>query len=243
MARHDLVPVGADGTGLGQRYDGKLWLVSGWVSLCRMVSSTNDDPAAAFEVRGGRWVDRLLRFLRAEWRQLGLCLVAGFVLATLPNWITLYRSGSILYLADEDEVECYAPALAQAYERHPWSLGDPALARGGESLYPRLQFVPAVLLAKALRLEAIDILFLWRMSAGLSLGLVFYLLTRQLLGNPNWALMLTLMLLSDQGTTDGQPLRQHLDAGLQLLSGEDGNELKDRSQMLPQFRLVTPGLS
>lgn len=205
------------------------------------------DSEGSFEVIGDspwwNYAVRLRHFLLSEWRQLGCCLVVGLVLATMPNWMTLIRSGSSVYLADEDEVECYAPALAQAFERHPWTLGDPALAEGGESLYPRLQMVPAVLLAKALGLEPIDILFLWRIFSGLSLSLVLYLLARDFLGNPNWAMVLTVLLLSDQGMVEGQPLRLHIQTGWHLFSGNDEVEAASVTRILRHFRLITPGVN
>ncbi len=201
--------------------------------------AVSDRPAC----RGTGCAQRLRCFIRAEWRQLGCCLLAGLLLATLPNWIALYRTASTIYLADEDEVECYAPVLSQAYRMHPWKVGDPALAEGGDSLYPRLQFVPAVLLAKILCWEPVDILFIWRIFAGLSLSLVFYLLTRDLIENTAWATVLTILMLSDQGFVEGQPLRLHLQTGWHLLSGDNSAEMEGMSRILRQFRLITPGVS
>ena len=81
-------------------------------------------------------------------------------MAVWPHGVELFRSGTWHYIADPDERLCYLPLISHSYEVHPWKLGDLSLPVGGICLYPWLQFVPWILLAKLLHAGPLAVLLL-----------------------------------------------------------------------------------
>ena len=117
----------------------------------------------------------------------------GVLVAVFPHLLEFIRNGTWNYIADPDERWSYLPLIGHAYANHPWTLGDPALRSGGVCLYPWIQFAPWILMAKLFHGGPLAVLLLWRIWSGLSLGLIVYLLGRELLGGSLPALWLALV--------------------------------------------------
>ena len=104
---------------------------------------------------------------------LAACACAGFglVLALLPHLIWWAKPGGPAWIASYDELVCYYPAASQAYFNHPGYLSDPTFVTGGATMYPWLQFVPAIAIAKCFGLGPLGIGLVWRAWAGISMAL------------------------------------------------------------------------
>ena len=170
-------------------------------------------------------------------------MLVGVLLAVWPHGMEWFRSGGWSYVADPDERLCYLPLISHSYGVHPWKLGDLSLPTGGLCLYPWLQFVPWILLAKLVHAGPLAVLLFWRIWAGASLGFIFYRLGREFLGGPRAALWLALVCLTDHGLMEGRPLDRHLVTVQKVLSGQDGEFFTAWAPYLRQFRLITPGIS
>ncbi len=170
-------------------------------------------------------------------------MLGGILIAILPHLIEHLHHGTWSYIVDPDERLCYLPAISHSYAVHPWKLGDPALPTGGVSIYPWMQFVPAILLGKAIHIGPLGILFLLRIWAGASLGLISYLLGRELLGRALPALFVALMFLMDDGVTDGRPMDRTVVKLIELTRPASGLLSEEWVPYLRQYRLITPGNS
>ena len=172
-----------------------------------------------------------------------LAVVIGVLIAIWPHLLSMGRDGTWTYIADPDERICYLPLISHSMEVHPLRLGDLAVPTGGVCLYPWVQFVPWILLAKALQGGPLLVLLLWRIWAGASLGFGVFLLGRQLLGGPRAALWLALVCLMDDGLTEGRPFGHQLSVVASVLPSGSRVGVEDYAPFLRQFRLITPGVS
>jgi len=179
---------------------------------------------------------------RGEWLPLCLLLSAGLLISMLPHLLQWVRTGDATWVCDTDELVPYGQLIAHSYQQHPWKLGDPALPSGGASMYPWIQFVPWILLSKAMNLGPVGVLMLMRVFAGLSLGLAMHLLSKRP-GNRIASFALALIALSDCGLTGLAPLYNHWAAVLKVITGSNTGGLNGWGGLPPAFRLITPGLS
>src|SRR5207249_2805690 len=132
---------------------------------------------------------------------------------------------------------------SQAYYNHPCSLADPVCVTGGASMYPWLQFIPGVVIAKILGLGSISINLVWRIIAGVSVTLGWFVITRHYIKHSWGAGGLTVFLLSDIGLIYGRPLfRQVMICG-QVILGRPGGLFDALPQVHTQWRIITPSLS
>src|SRR5438477_9427506 len=93
------------------------------------------------------------------------CIIVGVLLSTLPHIVWWQTLRGPVWIADNDDL-LYAAYGSQAYYNHPCSLADPVCVTRGASMYPWLQFIPGVVIAKILGLGSISINLVWRIIAG-----------------------------------------------------------------------------
>lgn len=149
------------------------------------------------------------RFSRRDAAALGVCVLAGLLLSTLPELIWLFKTGSFCWVSERDEV-VYLEGAADAYRFGrilPRELGrttDPKFAMG-----PWLPIAPFVGAARLLGAGPLAILHLWHVAAGFLVPIGIYVLLRQFLRRPWPIAALTVLLMADIGYTGGVPvLRQ-----------------------------------
>jgi hypothetical protein len=183
-----------------------------------------------------------------------LCILVGIALSILPHLLWWPRLGAPIWIADLDDL-MYLTFASQAYENHPAYLGNPNHVSGVPSMYPWLQFVPGILVAKALGLGPLGINFVWRVWAGFSIALGWFLLLRHYVGRPWVAAGLTIFLLADIGLLAGRPLVNQATYLVRLVTGDGerhfvttpvlGNVpvLAGIPGVCPQWRIITPGLN
>jgi hypothetical protein len=105
-------------------------------------------------------------------------MLAGVLLAVLPHLLRLGRTGDPTWLSDIDELVPYGQQVSFAHHQHPWRMGDPALERGGATVFPWIQFGPYLIGARALGTGPMGTFILMRIWAGASLALGFHLALR-----------------------------------------------------------------
>ena len=172
------------------------------------------------------------------------CLLFGLLMATLPHWIRPQPGQGAGWIASGDELGCYLSVGAQAYHNHPWRLTDPVLADGGDSIYPALQLVPGIWIAKIFGLGPMGVTLGWRIWAGLMLPTGFYLLLRRFVALPWAAAALTALLLADHGLIEKRLVDRHFIAFFRTLASDGTAPLFGSwPQFLHQWRIITPGLS
>lgn len=176
---------------------------------------------------------------RTSLRLGSLVVVAAVILAVLPHLVRWIRTGDATWLCDTDELVPYGQIISHAYHRHPWKLGDPALPEGGACMYPWIQIVPFTLLSKALGTGPTGVFALMRVFAGVSTGIGFLLLFRQM-GRPRTGVILAAFAASDQGSI---PLVSHWLAIAGIAAGNPPEALHEWAAVLHRYRLITPGLS
>ncbi|HEV3167954.1 MAG TPA: hypothetical protein VGZ22_28390 [Isosphaeraceae bacterium] len=191
---------------------------------------------------------------RSDFAAAALCVVVGVVLSILPHLIWWARAGSPVWFADLDDL-LYLSVASQAYFNHPLSLSDPTLDTGGATIYSWWQLGPAILVARMLALGPATINLTWRIWAGLSIGLSWYLVMRFYVGRPWVAAALACLMLADIGSISGRLLVNHVWYFTMLATGQS-ERLMLASPVLgtvpilagipgacPQWRIITPGLS
>src|SRR5229473_5658738 len=189
-------------------------------------------------IPGGSWLTRLRRDMLA----MLICIVVGLLVSLLPHLVRWARTGSPVWIADNDEL-LYLSYASQAYFNHPGYLSDPALTRGGTGIYPWLQLVPGILVAKLLGLSPLGISLVWRAWAGISIASGWYVLARFYTKKTWLALVLTALLLVDIGVVGGRPILRQSVTSLQILFGYETTLFNSNPQIHPEWRLITPGLS
>ena len=171
-----------------------------------------------------------------------VCALVGLLLSTLPHLQSWSRLGDPMWIADHDELGLYLPVAAQAYLHHPLRLADPVVSEGPTG-YPWLQLGPGIVIARVLGLGPARVGFVWRILAGLTLGLAWFLLLRQHLRGPIVAAGVAVLLLGDVGVGFGKLLVRHVPIAVQLASGNPGDLFATFPQLHTGWRLISPGLS
>jgi hypothetical protein len=127
-----------------------------------------------------------------------VCIGIGLTMAMIPPVIWWTRDGQPVHLADLDEV-FYLAVGSQAYFNHPTYLSDPARVAGGKSLYPQLPLLPGVWISRVLGLGPVGIDLTWRILAGVTIPLGWYVLMRQFIARRWLAVALVAVMLTDGG--------------------------------------------
>ncbi|MBI3191984.1 MAG: hypothetical protein HYZ36_04905, partial [Pedosphaera parvula] len=187
---------------------------------------------------------RLVAFPPADRAAAAVAELIGALVALLPHLIWGLRTGHPEWVASNDELACYLSVASQAYYNHPAWLGDVVRVSGGASVYPWLQFVPGIVVARCLGLGATGVLLVWRFIAGVTIGAGLFLLLRHFIRRPWLAAGLAGLLMVDSGFIWARPLFQQAFVLSDLLRASGPGWLFGSSPvLLLQWRVITPGLS
>jgi hypothetical protein len=166
------------------------------------------------------------------------CVLLGLLMATLPHWIHWRANQGPTWIASNDESGGYLPPAAQAFYEHPLKLTDPSLANGGATMFPAMQILPGVWLARLMGWEAGGITLGWRIWAGITVSLALYFATRMALLPRWWAVAVCGVMLTDIGVVTGRLLDYQVATMWQcLILG------KLSAPFFHQWRVITPALS
>ena len=126
------------------------------------------------------------------------CIVVGLAMALLPAIIQWFKLGYMIWIGNGDELFMLALA-SQAYFNHPAYLSDPVLVSDGVSLFRQLPLFQVYWIAWVLGQGPLGIDVCWRVLAGLSLAVTWYLLIRQFVPRPWIAAAFAIVMLVDVG--------------------------------------------
>ena len=177
------------------------------------------------------------------------CALFGAFLSALPHLLWWPTVGKPYWISDFDEIGFYAQVAAKSYHDPALKLTDPSSLAGQSTYYPRLQFLPSVLVARALSLGPLGFGLIWRIVAGFSLGASAFLALRWFTGSRWLAAALAVFLLSDSGLSLGAPVLRQI-ALLEdvltartnsVLSGEIYGVDRNWPNLLVHFRMLSPG--
>jgi glycosyltransferase involved in cell wall biosynthesis len=185
---------------------------------------------------------RLSRSWRRDGLAVALCVLLGVTLSILPHLLWWPQLGAPIWIADNDDL-LYLSYAAQAYDNHPARLTDPILPAGGRAMYPWLQFVPGVLIARAFDLGPMTVSLIWRLWAGVSIALAWYLVIRHHVPGAFWTAVVVAALLADCGLLTGHLLIRQWLVFCQVSSGHGAELLAGKPEIHPEWRIISPGLS
>jgi hypothetical protein len=178
---------------------------------------------------------------RREWAPLVLCVCVGLSMVFLPNLLWWPRLGEPVCIDHHDEM-FYLAVGSQAYFNHPTYLSDPTLATGGSSLYRQLPLLPGVLIARAFGIGPIGIDLVWRLLAGASIPLGWYMLARHYIRRPWIVLGVASMLMTDHGVLGGNLLLRQGSTCLKVMRGRL-EDLFTAEMIHLEWRFATPALT
>ena len=164
-------------------------------------------------------------------------LAAGLAGSFLPYLLWWYKTGHFVYIADKDN-QYYLQLASRLYYGNLFFMRDPVVPHG-VIIYQSLQFVPAVLLARMLRLPALEVNAVWSLWAAIALPLTFYVVFFQWLRRPWAAAFCAIVMLFDCGVTTGEPFLIQI---IRLYQAAVGHFpiLYDGQSVLGQWRIVDP---
>jgi hypothetical protein len=173
---------------------------------------------------------------------IALCAVTGVLLSTLPHILSFLRTGQPIWFADHDDL-LYGTFASYAYNHATWSLQDPVTRDGGATIYPWLQFMPGILLARLLHVGALEINLVWRVLAGASIALTWFAFFAHYFGKRVLAASLSLFMLADIGLGSGKPLLRQVYLFTLVATDNPGRWFDISPLITLQWRLITPALS
>ena len=174
-----------------------------------------------------------------DWLGALACVVAGILIAALPHFIAWTKTGQPDYVLDADDRFYLAPALARI-SITPASLA--ILPRLGKAQSPiaRCPSYPGIWAAKVLGLGPLGVGLMWRVLAGATVGLGWYLLFRLKVTRPSVAVSLSLILLCDTGLTQGTPLVRLLTRAMMTASLPANALIHETHWIHLEWRSITP---
>lgn len=195
----------------------------------------------------------ILRFMstkpkleHANWRghiaPLLVCILFCIFMSILPHLVWWAQTGQPVWIADQDDAMNLALS-ANAYHNHPAYLSDILRPSGGDCIYPNLQFIPFVVMAKLFRLPPVYISLLWRVWAGIALSGSLYLLLNLFLRRPWFAAAITVLLLFDFGFAFANIGVRHFTVLLNFLTGNGQAYLDGNSQFTQPWRVMSPAVT
>ena len=161
-------------------------------------------------------------------------------MALLPAIIQWCKIGSMIWIDGGDELFMLALG-SQAYFNHSSYLSDPVLASGGTSLFRQLPLLPGVWMAWALDLGPLGIDGCWRILAGVSLPVTWYLLIRHCGPKPWVAAALTWILLVDCGLLGAGVIVRQAQAFFRMCT--QGEHFLKEDFWHAEWRVATPALT
>jgi hypothetical protein len=173
---------------------------------------------------------------------IALAVIIGVTLSLMPHIFWFFKTGNPVSFADHDDT-LYLSYAATAYHNHPLYLSDPVLVESGSTMYPWLQFIPGIMLAKLLGISPIYINIIWRLWAGISIPIAWYLLSRSYLKNSWLSLGTTIILMTDIGVNSCWLIYKQLITATKIALGNSGTLFQTNPQLLTQWRIITPGIS
>ena len=132
-----------------------------------------------------------------------IVVLSGLLISVLPHLIHAWKYGEPAYFADSDDTALYFNYAGYAYQNHPLQLKDPVDLENGGVLYPWIQLMPAVIVAKVFGISPQYIPFLWRIWAGLSISLTAFLFILYITRRPWLTTAISLVFLYDCGQRYG----------------------------------------
>ena len=181
-------------------------------------------------------------FLRADLAAPVICILFGLTISVMPHLVWWAQTGSPVWIADNDEL-LYLSYASQAYFNHPAYLGDPVLTVHGPAMYPWLQLVPGVLVAKLLGLGPLAISLIWRAWAGASIALGWYVVAKLYVKETWYSAALSGILMADCGLVAAHPFWRQTLIVTHLLAGRTQGILDRNPAIHAEWRIITPGLS
>jgi hypothetical protein len=153
---------------------------------------------------------RLLEYLRSSHIAPALtCLAVAFVIALAPILYGYMRTGTWIYISLYDSDGLYYLSIAaQTYYGHSFLISDPAVS-GGVTPYAWSQFVPPVLVLRALGLNIFSFTLLWDFCAAIGISLSLYILYWHFLRRRWLAAAAAIFSLAYYGLCSTHPLLDH----------------------------------
>jgi len=146
-------------------------------------------------------------------------MLVGLSVALLPHLLWWLRTGSPDWIMNDDELVAYLPLGAHSYHNHPWKTGDPTMVSGGRTIFPWLQVIPGVTVARLLGLGPVGIAMAWRILGGLLLPAGLYWVAR--FAAPPWAATgISTVVMLDHGTLWGRLFEPHFRKWWHILRGQ-----------------------
>jgi len=167
------------------------------------------------------------------------CIAAGVLMAALPHFIAWAKTGRPDYVASVDD-RYYLALGSQAYFNHPCMVADPVRAVGGASMHRPLPLLPGIWAAKLLGLGPLGVGLMWRVLAGATVGLGWYLLFRLKVTRPMVAASLSLILLCDTGLTHGTPLIRLFNRAVTIASLPSNSLISGGHWIHLEWRSINP---
>jgi hypothetical protein len=161
-------------------------------------------------------------------------------MALLPALIQWFKLGYMIWIGNGDELFMLALG-SQAYFNHPAYLSDPVFVSGGTSLFRQIPLLPGVWMAWMLDSGPGGIDVCWRIIAGVSVALTWYLLTRQTGANRWTATVVSSILLCDCGLLGCGIVFRQVQAFARMLAHSP--RLIEGSFLHSQWRVATPALT
>lgn len=173
-----------------------------------------------------------------------LPFLVGALFSTLPHIMQWLATGSYVWFVDYDELELYLPSAAQAYFNGWWNAGDPLFKEYKATVYPWMQMMPGVLLAKTFGLDVAGISVVWRFLAGALTALGWIVFFRfGLRMRIGITVLLSCLLLTDAGVLAAKPFLNQWRMFWMYLSGSMGPLLESSTLLHQEWRIISPGLS
>ncbi len=187
-------------------------------------------------------LQKIIRNYKYDFIAVSLAIVIGVTLSIMPHILWFFQTGDPTWVADNDDI-LYLGIASNAYHNHPAYLSDPVLFKGGSTVLPWVQAIPGIIFTKILGLLPIHTNIIWRLWAGISISVGWYLLSRTCLKNPWTALAVTVILMTDIGINSCSLIFKHFVTASNIAAGNPGTLLQTNPKLLVQWRIITPGMS
>jgi hypothetical protein len=146
-------------------------------------------------------------------------------------------------VADTDELSIYLAVAAKLYHGDGLRLSDPVSPRNVPTVFPWSQIAPSTLAARALGTGPLSVSLIWRIFAGVTVSLCWFLLFYYWTRTGWLACAAALLLMADGDLLTGRLFLRQVAVTGDLLAGGAQQLLATKPNLMPQWRIMTPGLS